>query len=92
MSFSYTPVYDPNPSDQTNILFARDVKISGRVEHSFIESTNQLIEGIDPNLLINAGVDSSIAADLTPEPLYEEQVSKQIWSMEKDVKYKKKRK
>lgn len=90
MSFSYTPIYDPNPSDSTNILFARDVKISGRVEHSFIESTNQLIEGIDPNLLINAGADSSIAADQTNKALYEDQVSNQIWSMEKDIEYKKK--
>lgn len=85
-TYSYTEIYPPNPGDDTNLLFARDVNLRGRVEHSFIESTDLLIEGVSPKLLIDPDLDGDgeIAADKTPESLYEDQVSKQGWELEKD--------
>jgi hypothetical protein len=88
-TYAYSEVYPPNPSDDTNILFARDVNMRGRVQHTFIESTDLVIEGISPDLLINPNLDSdtSIATDKTPKALYDEQVSKQGWKMEADKEY-----
>lgn len=92
MTISYSEIYPPNPGDTTNLLWARDVTIRGRVEHSFIESTNNLIEGISSDLLIgiDVGVNVNLAADQTSKALWDEQVSKQGWELEKDAEYHKK--
>jgi hypothetical protein len=92
-TYSYSPVYVPNPSDDTNLLFARDLNLRGRVQHTFIESTNQIIQGISPELLIDANVDltvtngSVMAATKTPESVYFDQVKDQAWKMEADKQY-----
>jgi hypothetical protein len=92
-TYSYSPVYIPNPSDDTNLLFARDLNVRGRVQHTFIESTSAAIEGISPELLIDANVDQSvtsssvIAATKTPPGAYYDQVKKQGWKMEADKEY-----
>ena len=89
-TMSYSEIYLPNPGDETNILFARDVSLRGRVEHSFISSTDEMITGISPTLYVEADDKDGapIEPDTTTPALYNTQVSNQNWAMSGDVKYK----
>lgn len=69
-----------NSPDDTNQLYGRVLTVRGRVEHSFIESTTEQIQGIGHNLLINPNVDEGLAS---PDSILEI-VQKQGWMMEKD--------
>lgn len=49
---SYSEIYRASSEGDTNNLYARDISVRGRVEHSWIESTTPLIDGINMDLLI----------------------------------------
>jgi hypothetical protein len=83
-TLSYSEVYAPNPSDDTNILFGRDIMIRGRVEHAAIEATHELITGINTKILIDptndGGIDTPQDPTITPAGILP-QVEKQQWQM-----------
>lgn len=47
---TYSEIYRASPDGDPNNLFGRDVSVRGRVEHSVIESTSQLIDGLSLEL------------------------------------------
>lgn len=74
-SMTYGPIYRATAPDDPNLLYARDIQIKGRVEHSVIESTSQLLEGVNMELKI---------ADMTSPAGVEDQVALQGWEGEGD--------
>ena len=70
----YTPIY--KLTDDPNFVFARDITLSGTVEHSYIESTNRYIEGMAPDVRVS---------DMKSPIAILQQVSGQGWSGEEDT-------
>ena len=52
-TMSYSEIYRASAPDDPNNLYGRDISIRGRVEHSVIETTTPLIEGIIPDIKID---------------------------------------
>lgn len=74
-TISYGPIYRASPESDPNIVYARDIQVKGRVEHSWIESTAPLIQGVNMELQI---------ADMETAPAFEAEVAAQGWSGEGD--------
>ncbi len=73
-TIQYTPIY--KLADEPNLVFARDITISGTVEHSYIENTSRPIDGLGTNVRI---------ADAGTTPAgYINEVSGQGWKLEDD--------
>lgn len=62
-SYNYGPIEQYQPEDPNN-LYYREVSIRGRVEHSVIESTNQLIGAISVGLGIEGATSPEAIKDL----------------------------
>lgn len=69
----YTPIY--KLTDDPNFVFARDITLSGTVEHSYIESTNRPIDGMSNDVRIS---------DMKSPTAIIQQVSGQGWSGQED--------
>lgn len=74
-SVKYGPIQKTSPQDDPNNLYARVISIAGRVEHSAIESTAPLIDGV--------GTDFRIDDMKTPDAFLD-QATKQGWEGEED--------
>lgn len=68
-SYNYGPIEQYQPEDP-NVLYYREVSIRGRVEHSVIESTNQLIGALSVGLGIEGAT--------SPEAI-KELIDNQMW-------------
>lgn len=84
---SYSQVYNPlPPGESSNLLWARDITIRGRVAHTFIQSTSPAIEGLGTELLIDptGGNAAFNTPSVTPPGTYNPQVKDQGWEMIND--------
>lgn len=78
-TYSYGEIYRASSPDDPNALFARDITLRGRVEHSYIENTSPILDGIIRELKIGVnGEELKTNEGLRPI------VEKQGWKMEGD--------
>jgi hypothetical protein len=74
-SVSYSDLQKASPPDDPNNLYGRTISVSGRVEHSAIESTTPLLDGVSSEIRID---------DMkTPDAILD-QVEHQGWEGEED--------
>jgi len=74
-SVTYGPIFRASAEDDPNLLYGRTVKVTGRVEHSAIESTTPLIDGVSTTIKID---------DMTSPDAVLEQAEEQGWDGEND--------
>jgi len=74
-SISYSEPFRASPEGDPNNVYCRTITVSGRVEHSVIESTDFLIEGLDLGFKI---------ADMSTPDAIDEQALNQGWNGEND--------
>lgn len=74
-SISYSEIIRINNEPDPNLVYGRTLSVRGRVEHSVIESTSDLIQGVSHELKI---------ADMKTPDALEDQVAAQGWSGSED--------